>query len=406
VKNAFVHADIDTLIYTKQPIGFSVGDKVCRLNKAIYGLKQSPRLWYKYLRSALESEGFKVSLYDEGVFIHSTKKLVLVCHVDDIIVVGPNKEHIRETMNKAAKSKEIKLKEIGFPTTFLGIDLDIKPGESISLNLDRYTQKCLDIFYPTENIPYYDTPMDTGVKLVKSEGQATASEIQAFQQQLGALLYLAMKTRLDIATPVNKCSQFGQNPDKTHWKALKRVWGYIKRFPKRSIKLTRQNRLEHLSLVGYSDASWADDIAGRVSTSGYIFFFRRENLISWYSGKQKTVALSSTEAEYMALRDAAKEAIYLWNNISHIVSSLGINIANRVPIIVIDSEGARLLAENPGFHKRSKHIDIAFHFTRQLVNEKKLVITHCASKENLADPFTKGVPLPQFRDFSTRVGLI
>jgi hypothetical protein len=108
----------------------------------------------------------------------------------------------------------------------------------------------------------------------------------------------------------------------------------------------------------------------------------------------------------MALRDAAKEAIYLWNNISHIVSSLGINIANRVPIIVIDSEGARLLAENLGFHKRSKHIDIAFHFTRQLVNEKKLVITHCASKENLADPFTKSVPLPQFRDFSTRVGLI
>ena len=80
-------------------------------------------------------------------------------------------------MNKAAKSKEIKLKEIGFPTTFLGIDLEIKPRESISLNLDRYTQRCLNIFYPTENILYYDTPIDTGVKLVKSEGQATASEI-------------------------------------------------------------------------------------------------------------------------------------------------------------------------------------------------------------------------------------
>ena len=108
----------------------------------------------------------------------------------------------------------------------------------------------------------------------------------------------------------------------------------------------------------------------------------------------------------MALKDSGKEAIYLYNVLNYINSELKLNSIVNKPILITDSQSAQSLAENPEFHKRTKHIDIQYHFIRQLVNEKRLIITYTASKTNLADPFTKGVPKDQFYDFIRRIGLI
>jgi hypothetical protein len=191
------------------------------------------------------------------------------------------------------------------------------------------------------------------------------------------------------------------NPDKTHWKALKRIWGYLKRFPEYGVFYSK----EELLLLGYIDSSWADNLEKRQSTLGYIFFLGPKNPISWYSTLQKTIALSSTEAEYMALKEAGKEAIYLYNSLESIKNILQLNLKLPRPAIITDSKSAQDLAENAKFHKRTKHIDIAFHYIRELVAEKRVIITHCPSKENLADPFTKAIPREQFRDFISRLRL-
>ena len=410
VKNAFVHANIDTEIYVIQPKGFEKGNKVCKLNKALYGLKQSPRLWYKYLKEILYKHGFKVLPYDEGVFINTTYSIIILCHVDDLIVVGPNKAIIESIINKA--SKDIKIQPMGTPSTFLGIEMVFKQGE-LTLHQSKYTTNLLNRF-DKENIKPYNIPIEVGIKLEKSKYKATPSETKAFQQQVGALLYLAIKTRPDIAVAINQCSRYMVNPNKTHFKALDRIWGYLKYKPTLGLTYSintinnttnTTNNSSILKIIGYSDASWGDDLLERRSSTGYIFFLGSKNPLSWYTTLQKTIALSTCEAEYMALKDSGKEAIYLYNLLSYINNELKLPTIINKPIIVTDSQSAQSLAENPEFHKRTKHIDIQYHFIRQLVNEKQVILTYTASKTNLADPFTKGVPKDQFYDFIERIGL-
>ncbi len=401
VKNAFVHADIDKEIYVIQPIGFTKGSpsKVCKLNKALYGLKQSPRLWYTHLKAILLELGFTVLPYDEAVFIHSTYQIILCCHVDDSIVVGPNESIIRKVMNQA--SNKLKIQEMGKPSTFLGIEIEYIQGKSTTLHQTKYTLNLINRFNKS-HILKYTTPFEPGLKLEKSKYTANSKEINDFQQQIGALLYLALKTRPDIAFAVNQCSKFMSNPNKIHFKALDRIWGYLNCKPNLGLYYTTKDLPK---LLGYSDASWGDDLIERRSSTGYIYYFGQSNPISWYCTVQKTIALSTCEAEYMALKDSGKEAIYLNNLLNCMVKRLNINITLKQPILITDSQSAQALAENPEFHRRTKHIDIMYHYIRQLVNENQIILTYCKSKENNADPFTKGVPRVQFEDFIQVLGL-
>jgi len=129
-----------------QPIGFEKGvRKVYKLKKALYGLKQSPRLWYQHLSSILGDLGFKTLPFDEGVFIHHTKQLIIACHVDDLLVIGADKAVLFKVL-KVAFIK-IKLKELGLVTTFLGIEinLDLKKRE-LTLHQAKYTRSLLRRF--------------------------------------------------------------------------------------------------------------------------------------------------------------------------------------------------------------------------------------------------------------------
>ena len=304
---------------------------------------------------------------------------------------------------------------MGTPSTFLGIEMEFKPNILI-LHQTKYVKNLLTRFNK-ENIKPYSTPIEAGIKLKKSKYKATQSEIILFQQQIGALLYLALKTRPNIATAVNQYSRYMSNPDLTHWKALDRIQGYLKYKPTLGLIYSTTNITTNtttntttnssiLKLIGYSNASQGDDLVERKSSTGYIFLLDSINPISQYTTLQKTIALSTCEAEYMALKDSGKEAIYLYNVLNYINSELKLNSIVNKPILITDSQSAQSLAENPEFHKRTKHIDIQYHFIRQLVNEKRLIITYTASKTNLADPFTKGVPKDHFYDFIRRIGLI
>jgi hypothetical protein len=181
------------------------------------------------------------------------------------------------------------------------------------------------------------------------------------------------------------------NPNNEHFNALNRIWKYLLRYPE--LGLIYNCNGNDLFIKGYSDSDWGNDLDQRRSTSGYIFSLSGDiginNPISWNSQLQKTIALSSCEAEYMALKEAIKEAIYLNSMFQYLNNHLDLGYTARTPRILVDSDSAKKLAENPEFHKRSKHIEIIYHFNRQAIQEGKVELIYIPRKYQLADFLTK-----------------
>lgn len=153
-------------------------------------------------------------------------------------------------------------------------------------------------------------------------------------------------------------------------------------------------------LHGYSDADWAGDIESRRSTSDYVFVLNG-GCVSWRSKKQRSVALSSTEAEYMALSEATQEAVWL----KTFVSELGEHASDEPVLIYEDNQDSIALAKNSEFHKRTKHIDIRFHFVREKVESSQVVLQYCPTQDMLADIMTKPITAPQFVALRTKLGI-
>jgi hypothetical protein len=189
-------------------------------------------------------------------------------------------------------------------------------------------------------------------------------------------------TRPDIAFALSVVSQFAQNPNDAHWKAVKRIFRYLCGTLDYGITFGRDRE----SLMGYSDADWGGDRSTRRSTSGYVFMMCG-GPISWCSKRQATVALSSCEAEYMALTQASKEAVWL----QLLMQELGVQGTDSVKVLV-DNQGAIALAKNPEFHTRTKHIDIQYHYIRQEVEKGRIQLEFVESGRMLADCLTKPLP--------------
>jgi len=176
-----------------------------------------------------------------------------------------------------------------------------------------------------------------------------------YRELVGSLLFLARTTRPDISYAVSKLAQYCNGHDLEHWKAAKEVLRYLKGTMTTGIRYEKQDSIE---LYSYTDFDYAGDRQDRKSTTGFAFFINNQ-IISWCSQKQDIVSLSSTEAEYIALAAGAKECMWL----RKFLGELGVEQETPTKIFV-DNTSAIRLAENPEFHKRSKHIDVRFHFTR------------------------------------------
>jgi hypothetical protein len=402
VKNAFVHAKIDKEIYMIQPTGFGQKEpnQVCKLNKALYGLKQSPRLWYKHLSEVLQKEGFIVFPYDEGVFVHTEKQIIIACHVDDLLVTAAKEDTAKAVLNNIAKV--IKLQYMGEISTFLGSEFVIdRKKRTLQIHQKKYTHHILELFNKLHQRGV-TTPYQAGVKLTKNKLQASQEEITDFQRQVGSLLYLALKTRPDITFSVIKCSRYMTNPDHTHFKALERIWQYLKEYP--DLGLTYHCD-ESLLLKVYCDSDWASSLEDRKSTQAFITIIGMCP-INWTTKLQKSVALSSTEAEYMALKGAAQEAIYIYNMLQWWSKNLHIrSIQCKKPTILVDNLGAKDLSYSSQHHDKTKHIDIAYHFIRNCINEGKITVVHIPDRLQLADPLTKGMFRSKLQWFLDQIDL-
>ncbi|XP_071680399.1 uncharacterized mitochondrial protein AtMg00810-like [Lolium perenne] len=234
-----------------------------------------------------------------------------------------------------------------------------------------------------------DTPMSAIVKLFPADSPLLCDEdATTYRSIVGGLQYLTL-TRPDLSFAVNRVCQFLHSPTEEHWSAVKRILRFVHGTLGHGLLL---RPLRSLSVSVYSDADWAGDVGDRRSTGGYALF-HGVNLIAWSARKQATVSRSSTESEYKAIADATAELIW----VEALLKEHGVR-QQSPPVLWCDNIGAMFLSSNPVFHARTKHIEVDYHFVRERAAKKMLQIRFISSKEQLADIFTKPLPLPMFQE--------
>nr|AAM08562.1 Putative retroelement [Oryza sativa Japonica Group]AAM10749.1 Putative retroelement [Oryza sativa Japonica Group] len=291
VKTAFLHGELEEDIYMEQPEGFVVPGKenlVCRLKKSLYGLKQSPRQWYKRFDSFMLSQKFRRSNYDSCVYLKVVdgSAIYLLLYVNDMLIAAKDKLEIAKL--KAQLSSEFEMKDLGAAKKILGMEItrERRSGKLYLSQKDLCPQSDYDIEYMSR-VPY--------------------------SSAVGSLMY----------------AMFGRSRD---------------------------------GLVGYVDSDFAGDLDRRRSLTGYVFTIGG-CAVSWKASLQATVALSTTKAEYMAISEACKEAIWLrglYTELCGVTSCIN---------IFCDSQSAICLTKDQMFHERTKYIDVRYHFIRGVIAE-------------------------------------
>lgn len=397
VVTAYLNGDLHEEIYMQQPEGFkdeSNPNKVLKLQKSLYGLKQAGREWNAKLNEVLCKIGFDRCKNEPCLYkmTRNNNLIIIAVYVDDIIVGCKDKNEISNIKSRIACEFEITDK--GLLEHFLGMEV-IRDGETgeIKLSQELYINEMLEE-YGMENCKPSSVPLSPGFQM-KCNGDCEKFDPTTYQSLIGALLYLALTTRPDIIHSVSKLAQRNSDPHVEHWAAAKNILRYLKGTKNLKLIFSRSTK----TLEGYADADWGGCPVDRKSYSGYAFYIGK-SLISWESKKQNTTALSSTEAEYISISNASKEAVYL----RRLLQELGFWKDESV-ILNVDNQGAMKLAMNPVYHNRSKHIDIKYHHIRDVVQSKEVELKYCPTDDMIADIFTKNLPKAKHTNFVNLLNL-
>lgn len=391
VKTAYLNAPIDCEIFMEQPEGFEIssddGKKlVYKLNKSLYGLKQSGRNWNNMLHSYLLENGYEQNPSEHCLYTKQVggKMIILLIWVDDILIAASN-DMLLNQVKDMLKTK-FAMKDLGPLSHFLGIDFEQGDG-FVKMSQKRYLTKVLERFQMSDCKPR-STPSE--LKLETDYSNENLTDARKYREAVGSLIYAMTCTRPDICWVVTKLSQYLSRPTEAHWVAIKHVLRYIKGTLDHELCYRKCDN--DLRLFGYSDADWASSKEDRRSITGYCFSLTECGpLVSWKSRKQPTVALSTCEAEYIALASAVQESLYL----SQWLKDIGKLCVHSQVIIFEDNQGAIALSNNPVNRQRSKHIDIRYHFIREVLNKGDVELKYCPTNEMVADIMTK--PATKFK---------
>ena len=399
VETAFLNGVLEEEIYMHQPEGYTQPGSehlVCKLKKSLYGLKQSPRCWSTAFRQYVGSIQFQQSTADPCVFIREEGDdvTIVAIYVDDLIIITKTIEKMNEV--KRSLAAQFKMKDFGKIHYCLGITIiHDQEEECLWLHQRQYILAMLEK-YGLSEAKSISTPADVSVMLTKNDGVSNSVDPSLYQSMVGSVLYAAIATRPDIAQAVGAVSKFNSAPNATHLTAVKRILRYLKGTVDLALKYEKSS---DETLTGFSDADWAGDPDNRHSTSGNLFLMAR-GAISWCSKKQCVVALSTSEAEYVALCFATQEAVWL----KRLLSDVGVN--SRKPITIFeDNQGTIAIARNPVSHARTKHIDIKYHFVREAVQDGTIDLIYCPTEDMIADLMTKPVTRSRFEFLRQAMGM-
>ncbi|CAL1380337.1 unnamed protein product [Linum trigynum] len=363
VKTAFLHGDLEEEIYMEQPEGFK---------------KEKRRTM---------CAGSK---FPDGDFI------LILLYVDDMLIAGQNVPKISDLKEL---SKSFSMKDLGSAKQILGVRIVRDLGaKKIWLSQEKYIENVLQRFN-MDNAKAVSCPLANHFTLTSKQSPSTKKEKAEmdkipYASAVGSLMYAMVCTRPDIAHAVGVVSRFLSKLGKEHWEAVKWILRYLRGSSKMILCFGDGEPV----LVGYTDADMAGDVDSRRSTSGYLITLSG-GAISWQSRLQKCVALSTTEAEYIATTKACKEMIWM----KKFLKELGFQ--QEQPQLFCDSQSAIHLAKNASFHARSKHIDVRYHWIRDVLEMKQLQLKKIHTDKNGSDMCTKTLPREKFEFCRSAAGM-
>lgn len=351
----------------------------------------------------LKAWGFVQSLADPCLFTHPTKTIKLLVYVDDIAASAKRKSELcwfNDTLHSRFKTKplgEIK-KILGARVTR---DRDKR---TIYLDQEQYITSILDKFgFTTAKHSPVSIPAASYDNLRPAYDDDKRISVSEYQQAIGSIMYAMIFTRPDIAFVLGKLSQAMSEPAEHHGQALKHLFRYLKSTSTQKLRYGPGGA--HENFVVYSDADWAGDKVDRKSVSGCVVIFYG-GPISWSSKKQRSVATSSCESEYIALASCAKQGQWIAQVFRDMGYARYIGKDSRTVQMLGDNQGAIALAKNPQLHERSKHIDVCYHFIRDLVEQKRCNITYIPTADMVADGMTKPIARVKFETFREQMGVM
>ena len=404
----FVGAYLNSLtkedIYMKQPEGFvqpGFEDYVCKLVHMIYGTMQGAHNWYETLTNTYDKLGYTTSRADPCVRYKKDDDgyTLTDTYTDDVF--GASKTDGEILKRKEEMGREWEIKDVGENEYFLGmrVQQDLDQG-TIRLTQRPYWEHVLNRFNLTD-VPPRNTPLPVGIILDQNMSPKTDSERKEmankpYRPVLGSVMWGQLATRPDLSFAVSLLSRFQADPGIEHWKGLLHVIGYIKNSMDYGLTYSRDADLTPLA---YVDADYGGCRETRRSTSGYVFTMAG-GAVTWSSKRQATVALSTVEAEYVAMSRCAQQLIWMQTWLDEV------EIAHTTPgVIRGDSRGAIALAKTTKDHGKVKHIDIRHHFLRELVKSEAITFEQIASADNLADLFTKPLARDHHHRFLTALNI-
>ena len=380
VKTAFLNGDLEEEIYMEQPEGWVVRGKeghVCLLKKALYGLKQASRQWNAKIHQSLIDLGFDRTYSDAGVYVYRRQGgdhvTIVVLYVDDLLIFGDKVGQVTHVKNTL--KRQYKMTDLGPVQCFLGLRIRRERStRTIDIDQEEYIQAVLERFSMADCKPAR-TPLPAGVVLANVDKPASDDSRQRYQSLIGSVLYAMLATHPDIVFAVTRLSKYNSNPSNAHWNYAKYILRYLQG--------TKEYRLRYAGasndgLIAYSDSDWAEDRDDRHSTSGFVFLMAG-GAISWVSRRQHTISLSSTEAEYKAASDTCHQMAWL----RMFSDELGDDISRPTPLC-LDNQGLIFLSVNPVVDRRTKHIEIRYHFIREFVEMGHAEVYYVATSDQLA----------------------
>ncbi|KAK1646253.1 hypothetical protein QYE76_064058 [Lolium multiflorum] len=406
VKTAFLNGDIEEELYMVQPKGFvdpKNADKVCKLQRSIYGLKQASRSWNRRFDKVIKDFGF-IQCHGEACIykkVSGSSVAFLILYVDDILLIGNDIELLSSV--KGYLNNSFSMKDLGEASYILGIKIyRDRSRRLIGLSQSTYLDKILKKFRMDESKKGF-LPMLPGKVLSKTQGPATAEERERMSQipyasAVGSIMYAMLCTRPDIAHAVSLTSRYQSDPGMEHWTAVKNILKYLKRTKDMFLCYGGD---QELVVTSYTDASWNTDPDDSKSQSGYVFILNGA-AVSWASSKQCTVAKSSTESEYIAASEASSEAVWM----KRFIVELGVVPSALDPFVIYcDNMGAIANAQEPRSHKRLKHIKLRYHSIREYIEDGEVKICKVHTDLNVADPLTKALPRAKHDQHQNAMGV-
>lgn len=404
IKNAFTESHLRELIYLKPPKDTAIPKgQVWQALRSLYGLKQAARDWHHLIKGELLKWGFIQSLADPCMFTHYESSVQLLVYVDDIVASAKTTGEIDWFSDKL--HSRFKTKPLGEIGKILGARVTReRKNRTLYIDQEQYLNSVLDKFGITkEKAKGKKVPAADYENLRPATADDTRINISEYQQAIGSLMYAMIFTRPDIAFVLGKLSQYMSEPAEHHGHAIKYLFRYLRSTIKQKIRYGPGGVSKQFAV--YSDADWATDKSDRKSISGSVTMFYR-GPISWSSKKQRSVSTSSCESEYIALATCAKQGQW----VGQIFRDLGFGkYVGRDPRMVQmfgDNQGAITLTQNAYLNERSKHIDICYHFIRDLVERGYLKVDYIPTDEMIADGMTKPLQRVKFERFKEQMGLI